>query len=60
MALKQRGIEIHGLGIQLQGDETEGITKEEVERRMRKMVSTGEAARHIMNLPMSLQILLII
>ncbi|HHD7719675.1 TPA: SpaA isopeptide-forming pilin-related protein [Enterococcus faecium] len=42
MALKQRGIEIHGLGIQLQGDETEGITKEEVERRMRKMVSTGE------------------
>ncbi|MBO0460511.1 VWA domain-containing protein [Enterococcus sp. DIV1298c] len=42
MALKQRGIEIHGLGIQLHGDETEGITKEEVENRMRKMVSSGE------------------
>ena len=42
MALKQRGIEIHGLGIQLQGDETAGLTKEEVESRMRKMVSNGE------------------
>lgn len=33
MALKERGIEIHGLGIQLQGDQTAGYTKADVEKK---------------------------
>ncbi|ROX83797.1 VWA domain-containing protein [Enterococcus durans] len=39
MALKEKGIEIHGLGIQLQGDEAAGLSKTQVEAKMRKMVS---------------------
>lgn len=42
MALKERGIEIHGLGIQLQSDSAAGLSKAEVESRMRKMVSADE------------------
>ncbi len=42
MALKERGIEIHGLGIQLQSDPAAGLSKAEVESRMRKMVSADE------------------
>lgn len=42
MALKERGIEIHGLGIQLQSDSAAGLSKAEVESRMRKMVSSDE------------------
>jgi len=42
MALKERGIEIHGLGIQLQGDQTAGYTKADVEKKMRQMVSADE------------------
>lgn len=42
MALKERGIEIHGLGIQLQSDSVAGLSKAEVESRMRKMVSADE------------------
>ncbi|THE11428.1 VWA domain-containing protein [Enterococcus hirae] len=42
MALKERGIEIHGLGIQLQSDLTARLSKNEVEQRMRKMVSSSE------------------
>ncbi|WP_430617798.1 hypothetical protein IGI86_001173 [Enterococcus sp. AZ188] len=42
MALKERGIEIHGLGIQLQGDQTAGYTKADVENKMRQMVSADE------------------
>lgn len=42
MALKERGIEIHGLGIQLQSDPAAGLSKAEVESRMRQMVSAGE------------------
>ncbi|EOZ5986654.1 SpaA isopeptide-forming pilin-related protein [Enterococcus faecium] len=42
MALKERGIEIHGLGIQLQSDSAAGLSKAEVEYRMRKMVSADE------------------
>ena len=40
MALKERGIEIHGLGIQLQSDPAAGLSKAEVESRMRQMVSS--------------------
>lgn len=42
MALKERGIEIHGLGIQLQSDPAAGLSKAEVESRMRQMVSADE------------------
>ncbi|WP_195943517.1 SpaA isopeptide-forming pilin-related protein [Enterococcus faecium] len=42
MALKERGIEIHGLGIQLQSDPAAGLSKAEVESRMRQMVSSDE------------------
>lgn len=42
MALKQRGIEIHGLGIQLQSDTNAGLSKQEVENKMRQMVSADE------------------
>lgn len=42
MALKERGIEIHGLGIQLQSDSAAGLSKAEVESRMRQMVSADE------------------
>ncbi len=42
MALKERGIEIHGLGIQLQRDPAAGLSKAEVESRMRQMVSADE------------------
>jgi hypothetical protein len=42
MALKQRGIEIHGLGIQLQSDPNAGLSKQEVENKMRQMVSADE------------------
>ncbi|WP_165006940.1 MULTISPECIES: vWA domain-containing protein [unclassified Enterococcus] len=42
MALKQRGIEIHGLGIQLQSDQAAGLSKAEVENKMRQMVSSDE------------------
>ncbi len=42
LALKQRGIEIHGLGIQLQSDSTAGLSKQEVENKMRQMVSEDE------------------
>lgn len=42
MALKERGIEIHGLGIQLQSDPAAGLSKSEVESRMRQMVSADE------------------
>ncbi len=42
MALKERGIEIHGLGIQLQSDSAAGLSKAEVESRMRQMVSSDE------------------
>lgn len=42
MALKERGIEIHGLGIQLHGDQTAGYTKADVEKKMRQMVSADE------------------
>ena len=39
MALKQRGIEIHGLGIQLQSDPRANLSKQQVEDKMREMVS---------------------
>lgn len=42
MALKERGIEIHGLGIQLQSDPAASLSKAEVESRMRQMVSSDE------------------
>ncbi|OTO46583.1 SpaA isopeptide-forming pilin-related protein [Enterococcus faecium] len=42
MALKERGIEIHGLGIQLQSDPAASLSKAEVEPRMRQMVSSDE------------------
>lgn len=42
MALKERGIEIHGLGIQLQSDSAAGLSKAEVESSMQKMVSADE------------------
>ena len=42
MALKERGIEIHGLGIQLQSNPAAGLSKAEVESRMRQMVSADE------------------
>ena len=42
MALKQRGIEIHGLGIQLQSDPRANLSKQQVEDKMREMVSTDE------------------
>ncbi|WP_275400627.1 SpaA isopeptide-forming pilin-related protein [Enterococcus faecium] len=42
IALKERGIEIHGLGIQLQSDPAAGLSKAEVESRMRQMVSADE------------------
>ncbi|PEH48428.1 SpaA isopeptide-forming pilin-related protein [Enterococcus faecium] len=42
MALKERGIEIHGLGIQLQSDPAAGLSKAEVKSRMRQMVSADE------------------
>ena len=42
MALKERGIEIQGLGIQLQSDPAAGLSKAEVESRMRQMVSADE------------------
>lgn len=42
MALKQRGIEIHGLGIQLQSDPRANLSKQQVEDKMREMVSADE------------------
>jgi len=42
MALKQRGIEIHGLGIQLQSDTQANLSKAQVEAKMRQMVSSDQ------------------
>ena len=42
MALKQRGIEIHGLGIQLQSDNQANLSKEQVEAKMKQMVSSDQ------------------
>ncbi len=42
MALKQRGIEIHGLGIQLQSDVQAGLSKAQVEDKMKQMVSKDQ------------------
>lgn len=45
LALKERGIKIHGLGIQLQSDIPAGLSKADVETNMKKMVSTDESGQ---------------